>query len=38
MTAFTVTYTTRAGRKKVLTLEAGSPAEAKRTLRRRGIN
>jgi len=37
MTAFTVTYTTRAGRKKVLTLEAGSPAEAKRTLRRRGI-
>ena len=38
MTAFTVTYTTRAGRKKVLTLQAGSPAEAKRTLRRRGIN
>ncbi|MEB3258101.1 MAG: type II secretion system F family protein [Cyanobacteriota bacterium] len=38
MTAFTVTYTTRAGRKKVLTLEAGSPAEAKRTLRRRGIH
>ncbi|MEB3306426.1 MAG: type II secretion system F family protein [Cyanobacteriota bacterium] len=38
MTAFTVTYTTRAGRKKVLTLEAGSPAEAKRTLRRRGIS
>jgi type IV pilus assembly protein PilC len=38
MTAFTVTYTTRAGRTRVLTLEAGSPAEAKRTLRRRGIN
>lgn len=37
MTAFTVTYTTRAGRQKVLTLEAGSPAEARRTLRRRGI-
>jgi type IV pilus assembly protein PilC len=37
MTAFSVTYTTRTGRKKVLTLEAESPAEAKRALRRRGI-
>lgn len=37
MTAFTVTYTTAAGRKKVLTLEAGTPAEARRLLRRRGI-
>jgi type IV pilus assembly protein PilC len=38
MTAFSVTYTTRTGRKKVLTLEADSPADAKRTLRRRGIS
>jgi type IV pilus assembly protein PilC len=37
MTAFSVTYTTRTGRKKVLTLEAESPADAKRALRRRGI-
>ncbi|MFN5463443.1 MAG: type II secretion system F family protein [Cyanobacteriota bacterium] len=38
MTAFTVTYTTAAGRKKELTLEAASPSEARRTLRRRGIS
>lgn len=38
MTAFTVNYTTRSGQKKSLTLEASSPAEAKRTLRRRGIS
>lgn len=38
MTAYTVTYTTAAGRKKSLTLEASSPAEARRTLRRRGIS
>ncbi|MFM9072583.1 MAG: type II secretion system F family protein [Cyanobium sp.] len=38
MTQFTVTYTTRGGRQKVVTLEAASPAEAKRTLRRRGID
>ncbi|MEB3301857.1 MAG: type II secretion system F family protein [Cyanobacteriota bacterium] len=38
MTAFTVTYTTAAGRKRELTLEAASPSEARRTLRRRGIS
>ena len=38
MTAFNVNYTTRDGRKKSLTLKADSPAEARRTLRRRGIN
>ncbi|MFM7236526.1 MAG: type II secretion system F family protein [Cyanobium sp.] len=38
MTAFNVNYTTRDGRKKSLTLKANSPAEARRTLRRRGIN
>lgn len=38
MTAFTVTYTTATGRKKFLTLEAESAAEARRALRRRGIS
>jgi type IV pilus assembly protein PilC len=38
MTAFTVTYTTRAGKSKSLDLEATNLTEARRTLRRRGIN
>ncbi|MFN6339032.1 MAG: type II secretion system F family protein [Cyanobacteriota bacterium] len=38
MTAFTVSYTTRAGKTKMLTLEAKSLADARRTLRRRGIS
>jgi type IV pilus assembly protein PilC len=38
MTAYTVTYVTRAGQKRFLTLEAPNPAEARRTLRRRGIS
>ena len=38
MTAFSATYITRSGRKKVVTLEAESQAEAKRILRRRGIS
>jgi type IV pilus assembly protein PilC len=37
MTAFTATYTTRSGQTKLLTLEAANLAEARRTLRRRGI-
>ncbi len=37
MTAFLVTYTTAAGRKRELTLEADNPASARRTLRQRGI-
>jgi type IV pilus assembly protein PilC len=37
MTAFLVTYTTRAGRKREFTLEAESPGGARRDLRRRGI-
>ena len=37
MTAFLVTYTTPAGRKRELTLEADTPASARRTLRQRGI-
>ena len=37
MTAYTVTYVTRAGQKKLLTLEAENPAAARRSLRRRGI-
>jgi type IV pilus assembly protein PilC len=37
MTAFLVTYTTRTGTKRELTLEADSPAAARRDLRRRGI-
>lgn len=37
MTAFTVTYTTRGGKDRELTLEAESLTEARRTLRRRGI-
>lgn len=37
MTAFLVTYTTRAGRRREFTLEADSPASARRELRRRGI-
>jgi type IV pilus assembly protein PilC len=37
MTAFTVTYTTRAGKSKILDLEATNLTEARRTLRRRGI-
>ncbi|MEB3334445.1 MAG: type II secretion system F family protein [Cyanobacteriota bacterium] len=38
MTGFTVTYTNRAGKSKILNLEAASLTEARRTLRRRGIN
>lgn len=38
MTAFTVSYTTASGRKKELTLEAETPAAARRALRRRGIS
>ena len=37
MTAFLVTYTTRSGRKRELTLEASNPAMARRMLRQRGI-
>jgi type IV pilus assembly protein PilC len=37
MTAFLVTYTTRSGRRREFTLEADSPASARRELRRRGI-
>jgi type IV pilus assembly protein PilC len=37
MTTFLVTYATRSGRKRELTLEASSPAEARRDLRSRGI-
>lgn len=37
MTAFLVTYTTRSGRKREITLEADSPAMARRLLRQRGI-
>jgi type IV pilus assembly protein PilC len=37
MTAFVVTYTTRSGRKREITLEAPNPATARRMLRQRGI-
>jgi type IV pilus assembly protein PilC len=37
MTSFVVTYTTRAGRRRQINLEADSPAQARRTLRQRGI-
>jgi len=37
MTTFLVTYATRSGRKREMTLEASSPAEARRGLRSRGI-
>ena len=37
MTTFLVTYATRSGRKRKVTLEASSPAEARRNLRSRGI-
>jgi type IV pilus assembly protein PilC len=37
MTTFLVTYATRSGRMRELTLEASSPAEARRGLRSRGI-
>ena len=37
MTAFVATYTTRSGQKREITLEAGSPALARRRLRQRGI-
>jgi type IV pilus assembly protein PilC len=37
MTTFLVTYATRSGRKREMTLEASSPAEARRDLRSRGI-
>jgi type IV pilus assembly protein PilC len=37
MTAFLVTYTTASGRRREFTLEAESPALARRTLRQRGI-
>ena len=38
MKAFTVTYTTRSGKSKQLTLEAENLSEARRTLRRRRIS
>ena len=37
MTAFLITYATRSGRKKEITLNAESPAQVRRTLRQRGI-
>ena len=37
LTAFVVTYTTRSGRKREITLEAPNPATARRMLRQRGI-
>jgi type IV pilus assembly protein PilC len=37
MTTVLVTYATRSGRKREMTLEASSPAEARRDLRSRGI-
>jgi type IV pilus assembly protein PilC len=37
MTAFLVTYTTKSGQKRQLTLEAETPAIARRLLRQRGI-
>jgi type IV pilus assembly protein PilC len=37
MTTFLVTYATRSGRNREITLEASSPAEARRDLRSRGI-
>jgi len=37
MTTFLVTYATRSGRKREVTLDASSPAEARRNLRSRGI-
>jgi type IV pilus assembly protein PilC len=37
MTAFLATYTTRSGRRLKVSLEADSPAMARRTLRQRGI-
>ncbi len=37
MTTFLVTYATRSGRTRQMTLEASSPAEARRGLRNRGI-
>ena len=37
MTTFLVTYATRSGRMREMTLEASSPAEARRGLRNRGI-
>jgi type IV pilus assembly protein PilC len=37
MTAFLITYATRSGRKKEITLNADSPAQVRKTLRQRGI-
>ena len=37
MTAFLATYTTRSGQRRQVSLEADSPASARRELRRRGI-
>jgi type IV pilus assembly protein PilC len=37
MTAFLVTYTTKSGQKREMTLEADNPAMARRRLRQRGI-
>lgn len=37
MTAFVVTYTTRSGQRREMTLNADSPSVARRELRRRGI-
>lgn len=37
MTAFVVTYSTKSGQRREMTLNAASPSEARRELRRRGI-
>ena len=37
MTSFVVTYTTQAGRRRQINLEAETPSQARRTLRKRGI-
>ncbi len=37
MTAFVVTYTTKSGQRREMTLDAASPSDARRELRRRGI-
>jgi type IV pilus assembly protein PilC len=37
MTAFVVTYTTKSGQRREMTLDASSPSDARRELRRRGI-
>lgn len=37
MTAFVVTYTTKSGQRREMTLTADNPSVARRELRRRGI-